>query len=113
MSITKWTKWFIAGVLLTASAVMPATRSSAAVSARLQPEYAKWGQQAVDYAINEYKAEVIDYAYEGRFPAANGAVDYRFRLWVRKASREYAVRIAVSVNPSTGERVGLKLTELQ
>lgn len=112
MPTTKRTMWFLAAVMLMASTT-PAVSSAAAVSARLQPEYAQWGRQAVDYANREYKAEVIDYAYEGRYPASDGNVEYRFRLWVRKASREYAIRIAVNVNPSTGQRVGLKLTELQ
>ncbi|MBD3918334.1 DUF3889 domain-containing protein [Paenibacillus sp. PR3] len=112
MPIMKWKKWFIAAITLIALAD-PTASSAAAASARLQPEYAQWGRQAVDYTSQEYKAEVVDYAYEGRYPSVDGNVEYRFRLWVRKASREYAIRVAVSVNPSTGERVGLKLTELQ
>lgn len=112
MPIKKWKKWFIAAVTLVALAD-PTASGAAAMSARHQPEYAQWGRQAVDYASKEYKAEVVDYAYEGRYPESGGIVEYRFRLWVRKASREYAIRIAVRVNPSTGERVGLTLTELQ
>jgi hypothetical protein len=113
MLMKKWKKWVIAAVTLIALTDLTASRAAASLNAQLQPEYAQWGRQAVDYAIQEYKAEVVDYAYEGRFPAARGNVEYRFRLWVRKASREYAIRIAITVNPLTSERVELKLTELQ
>ncbi|PWW06491.1 uncharacterized protein DUF3889 [Paenibacillus cellulosilyticus] len=112
MPMTKWKTWFLAAVMLF-TLPHPAISSAAAMSARLQPTYAEWGRLAVDYAIKEYKAEVIDYAYEGRYPASNNHVEYRFRLWVRKNAKEYAIRIAVQVNPSSGERMGLKLTELQ
>jgi hypothetical protein len=110
--MTKWKTWFLAAATMLAL-IYPASSQTAAASAYLQPEYAQWGRLAVDYAIQQYKAEVIDYAYEGRYPAANGNVEYRFRLWIRKNSQEYAIRIVVRVNPSTGEQVGLELTELK
>ncbi|EFM13155.1 conserved hypothetical protein [Paenibacillus curdlanolyticus YK9] len=87
--------------------------SLAAASAQNQPEYAKFGRIAVQTAIQQQQAEVIDYLYQGKFPASATVTEYRFRLWMRKDGREYGLIAHVFVNNSTGQQQRIELEVLR
>ncbi|MWC31203.1 DUF3889 domain-containing protein [Paenibacillus sp. MMS18-CY102] len=109
---------FIVHLILTlgigCSPLMPVSMASSApiASIQQQPEYAKWGRIAVQTAINQQQAEVIDYAYQGKFAASATVSEYRFRLWMRKDSREYGLIVHVFVNELTGQQQRIELEAL-
>ncbi|CAM4272077.1 hypothetical protein FHS16_002056 [Paenibacillus endophyticus] len=86
------------------------TESSALFS---EPSYAKWGKLAVLETKKMYQdASIVDYKYEGRKMLPSGQANESFVLWVHKDTKEFGVRVVMTIEPSTDQLVSLKLTEI-
>jgi len=72
------------------------------VSVGATPEYAKWGNIALEETQKRYKAEVIDYKHIGRTNLAQGKSEEKFKLWIRnKEGKEFGVYVSIQFDPST------------
>ncbi|MGN7356184.1 DUF3889 domain-containing protein [Paenibacillus sp. SAF-054] len=72
--------------------------------AHAQPEYAKWGNIAVQETLKRYQASIIDYLHVGRTQAASNITEEKFKLLLRSGTKEFAVFVTIQFETST-ERV--------
>ncbi len=88
-----------------------ALHPSAAYGQTAQPEYAKWGIVAMEAAKAKYGVPIVDYLHLGRFPAAPGAAEERFKLWLKDDSREFGVIVSVQFYTANDRLITVKFRE--
>ncbi|WP_138751503.1 DUF3889 domain-containing protein [Paenibacillus sinopodophylli] len=94
---------------LTHSDLTPAEESAILA----EPTYAKWGKLAVEETSKTYRnASIIDYKYEGRKLLPSGKASESFVLWLRKDTREFGVRVTMTIDSYSDKLVKLTITEL-
>ncbi|MFX3635535.1 MAG: DUF3889 domain-containing protein [Candidatus Pristimantibacillus sp.] len=74
----------------------------------MEPDYAKWGRLAVQQTASKYKAEIIDYKYEGYYKDNGGQAEERFLLWIRKENKEFGVRVTIHIKGNSASSVEFK-----
>lgn len=71
------------------------------------PAYAKWGNFAVNRTKVQYHMDVIDYLYMGRITKSSGLAEEKFKLWLKKGTREFGVYATVTFNPATNQFISI------
>jgi len=78
---------------------------------RTDPAYAQWGAVAIKEAGKKYGSEVVDYLYMGRRTLSRDLAEEKFKLWLRKESREFGVYVTVRYHPATRQLVSIVYEE--
>ena len=98
-------------VLLSLAHTEVMTADEAALHA--EPAYAKWGKLAVEETSRMYRnASIIDYKYEGRTKLSEEQAQENFVLWLREDSREFGVRVSITIQTSSDQLLHLNIKEL-
>lgn len=97
-------------VMLLLSAVIASGCYMPVMSHAQEPDYAKWGKMAVQETASKYKAEIIDYKYEGHYKDNGRDSEERFLLWIRMENKEFGVRVTIHVqaDKQTASRIEFK-----
>lgn len=83
-----------------------------AVSVEATPEYAKWGNIAVEETAQRYQADIIDYKHIGRTNLTSKKSEEKFKLWIRsKEGNEFGVYVSIQFDPSTEMIQSIQFTE--
>jgi hypothetical protein len=77
----------------------------------VQPEYAKWGQIAMQQTSAKYHASIVDYLHVGRTQAAPGITEEKFKLWLRENSREFGVYVTIRFYTATEQIITIRYQE--
>lgn len=78
-----------------------------------EPAYAKWGKLAVEETSRMYRnASILDYEYVGRTKLSEDQAEENFVLWLRKDSREFGVRVSMTIQISSDQLLHLNIKEL-
>ncbi|MDH6674854.1 hypothetical protein M2277_005553 [Paenibacillus sp. LBL] len=75
------------------------------------PTYAKWGNLAVNQTKDHYHMDVIDYLYMGRTTKSSELAEEKFKLWLKKGTREFGVYAIVVFNPTTDQFITIRYEE--
>ncbi|MGI2293407.1 DUF3889 domain-containing protein [Paenibacillus sp. GXUN7292] len=80
------------------------------VSAEAVPDYAKWGEIAIEETQKRFDyAEIIDYKHIGRVDLAPAKSEEKFKLWLRnKEGNEFGVFITIQFDPTTDKIRSIK-----
>lgn len=79
-----------------------------------EPSYAKWGRLAVAEVKRKYPAcSVIDYLHLGRQELSAQTAKESFRLWLRKDTREWGVRVDIVFNKQTEKPISIRVQDLR
>lgn len=66
-----------------------------------EPEYAKWGRQAMQIAKEKYpNAQIADYLHIGKITKGEVA-EQQFKLWLKEAGQEFGLIIGIEYNIKT------------
>ncbi|OMC69267.1 hypothetical protein BK126_11725 [Paenibacillus sp. FSL H7-0326] len=76
-----------------------------------EPEYAQWGNIAVQEAKKHYNAVITDYQHLGRTVLTDKTAEERFRLIVKKDGTEFPVTVIVKFNSVSNELIDVKFSE--
>lgn len=76
-----------------------------------QPEYAKWGEIAMQQTSARYHAAIVDYSHVGRTHPAPGIAEEKFKLWLRENNREYGVYVTIQFYTSTEQIIAIRFQE--
>lgn len=101
----------IRGLIVSLLLVMSLLVHSAAVLA--EPEYAKWGRLAMEETAKRFKADIVDYKYEGRKQQNDGVISEHFRLLLRDGRREFGVAVAIWFHRDTEAVIRIQMKELE
>ncbi|MBU5442256.1 DUF3889 domain-containing protein [Paenibacillus sp. MSJ-34] len=81
-------------------------------SAEMAPEYAKWGQIAMEETQKRYQAEIVDYKHVGRQNISSEKAEETFKLWLRKSDgTEFGVYVAIQFDPSSNAILTIRFSE--
>lgn len=97
-------------VLVALLVIAYAGRIPEAASAR-QPEYAKWGQIAMQQTSARYHASIVDYLHVGRTRPAPGISEEKFKFWLRKNNREFGVYVTIQFYTATERIITIRFQE--
>ena len=76
------------------------------------PQYAKWGQIAVQETIKKYDASVVDYLHIGRTQISENIIEEKFKLWLRKRNlEEFGVYITIRFDSKTEQIITITFVE--
>jgi len=83
-----------------------------AISVSATPEYAKWGNVAVEETQKRYKAEIIDYKHIGRTDLTTQKSEEKFKLWLRsKEGIEFGVNLSIQFDSLTEKILSIQFSE--
>ncbi|RDY69121.1 DUF3889 domain-containing protein [Halobacillus trueperi] len=75
------------------------------------PPYAKWGEIAMKKTKEKYpQADIIDYLHIGREKGTEYSIE-KFKLWLKKDSKEFGVFIDIKFNNETEKIIDIKYRE--
>lgn len=101
--------WLATVVMIGSGGISPTV--SAATS--MEPDYAKWGSLAMRETVSKYKAEVIDYKYEGHFASRGQMSEERFLLLLRKENKQFGVRVKIHVHDGSSTAESIEFEEVK
>lgn len=102
----------ITAVLMTSVLIVyTALMNNPTAAAAAQPEYAQWGNIAVQEAKKHYNAVITDYQHLGRTVLTNQIAEERFRLIVKKDGSEFPVTVIVKFNSHSNELIDVLFSE--
>jgi hypothetical protein len=78
----------------------------------VEPEYAKWGNIAMEEAAKQYNASIVDYKHLGRTSTGAGEAEEAFQLWLRGPGREFGIIVTIRFKTQTDEIVSIRITEM-
>lgn len=81
------------------------------ISQASQPDYAKWGQIAMEQTKAKYHADIIDYLHVGRTEVSQGIAQETFKLWLRDRKREYGVQVTIQFYTANDQIITIKFQE--
>jgi hypothetical protein len=76
-----------------------------------QPEYAKWGELAVQQTSARYQASIVDYLHIGRNEVKPGVAEEKFKLWLRDQKHEFGVLITIQFYTANDQVISIKFQE--
>lgn len=82
----------------------PSKNPTVAASTQPTPEYAKWGQIAMQRTSERYRLPIVDYLHVGRRQLSPGIAEERFKLWLRGDNREFGVFVTIR-SETASERI--------
>jgi uncharacterized membrane protein len=98
----------LSGSVLT---ITPVVNAAAAIT---QPEYAKWGQLAVQHTTARYHAAIIDYLHVGRHEVRPDVAEEKFKLWLRdEQKREFGVFITIQFYVANDKVISVRFKEIK
>ncbi|WP_098744505.1 DUF3889 domain-containing protein [Paenibacillus sp. EZ-K15] len=75
------------------------------------PVYAMWGTLAVTETKRKYNMDVVDYLYMGRTTISSELAEEKFKLWLKKGTREFGVYVTVAFHPTTHQFISIRYEE--
>lgn len=78
-----------------------------------EPAYAKYGKLAMQETAKKYKADIVDYKYEGHFPQKGKVAEERFVLWLREGDEQFGVRVSIQVDQSSDKVQRIQFDKLE
>ncbi|TFE22664.1 DUF3889 domain-containing protein [Cohnella luojiensis] len=75
------------------------------------PEYAKWGQIAMQQTKARYRADIVDYLHVGRVRVSQGVAEEVFKLRLREGAREFEVRVTIQFYTSNDRIITINFQE--
>lgn len=102
----------VTAVLMTSVIIVyTALMTNPTAAAAAQPEYAQWGNIAVQEAKKHYNAVITEYQHLGRTVLTNQIAEERFRLIVKKDGSEFPVTVIVKFNSRSNELIDVLFSE--